>query len=173
MRLSSIITLMYETLWWYYCNLSACVCDWFLGTHEFSAFNFILKIGCDNLVTPTRVSGLNTFYTKQTSLWWYTVTLLQACLKRSKFTMTQLRPSSTALAYSIGWSGHAAPTARCFRYPTRVSGTLVLVELKGMAPPMPGWSRPQASSVGLQLMAFPVDLSMAYLVQVLSHLHIG
>ena len=29
------------------CNLSAYVCDCFLGTHEFCAFNFILKIGCD------------------------------------------------------------------------------------------------------------------------------
>jgi len=38
---------MYETPWWYYCNLSACVYDWFLSTHEFCAFNFILKIGCD------------------------------------------------------------------------------------------------------------------------------
>ena len=28
-------------------NLSTYVCDWSLGTHEFSAFNFILKIGCD------------------------------------------------------------------------------------------------------------------------------
>ena len=47
-RLSFIITLMYGTPWWYYCDLSAWVCDWFLGTHEFCAFNFILKIGCDN-----------------------------------------------------------------------------------------------------------------------------
>ena len=31
------------------CNLSACVCDLFLGTHEFCAFNFILKIGCDRI----------------------------------------------------------------------------------------------------------------------------
>ena len=60
---------------------------------------------CSHLVTPTWVSSLNTFYTKQTSLWWYTVTLLQACLRRPKFTITQLCPSSTALAYSIGWSG--------------------------------------------------------------------
>ena len=29
-------------------NLSTYVCDWSLGTHEFSAFNFILKIGCDS-----------------------------------------------------------------------------------------------------------------------------
>ena len=28
-------------------NLLTCVCDWSLGTHEFSAFNFILKIRCD------------------------------------------------------------------------------------------------------------------------------
>ena len=45
---------------------------------------------CSHLVTPTRVSSLNTFYTKQTSLWWYTVMLLQACLKRYMFTITQL-----------------------------------------------------------------------------------
>jgi len=32
-------------------NLSTYVCDWSLGTHEFSAFNFILKIGCDKLVS--------------------------------------------------------------------------------------------------------------------------
>jgi len=31
--------------------LSTYVCDWSLGTHEFSAFNFILKIGCDKLVS--------------------------------------------------------------------------------------------------------------------------
>ena len=35
-------------------NLSTCVCDWSLGTHEFSAFNFILKIRCDNSAKNTR-----------------------------------------------------------------------------------------------------------------------
>ena len=45
--------------------------------------------------------------------------------------------SSTAIAYPVGWSGHAAPTARYFRHPARVSGTLILVELKRMALPMP------------------------------------
>jgi hypothetical protein len=44
---------------------------------------------------------------------------------------------------------------------------------EGDGPLMPGWSRPQVLSVGSQLMAFPADLSMAYPVQVLSHLHIG
>ena len=40
-----------------------------------------------------------------------------------------------------------------------------------MAPPMPGWSRPQASPVGLKMTALPADLLMAFLVRVLSHLH--
>ena len=82
-------------------------------------------------------------------------------------------PSSIALAYPIGWSGHVAPAAHCSRHPGRVLGTLVLVELKRMAPSMPGWSRPQVSPVGSQLMAILADLLMAYPVQVLSHLHTG
>ena len=40
-----------------------------------------------------------------------------------------------------------------------------------MAPPMPGWSRPQVSPVGLKMTALPADLLMAFLVRVLSHLH--
>ena len=40
-----------------------------------------------------------------------------------------------------------------------------------MAPLMPGWSRPQASPVGLKMTALPADLLMAFLVRVLSHLH--
>ena len=81
--------------------------------------------------------------------------------------------SPTAIAYTIGWSGHVAPTARWAWHRARILGTLVLVELKGMAPLMPSWSRPQALSVGMQLMAFPADLSMAYPIQVLSRLHTG
>ena len=41
-------------------NLSACVCDYFLGTHEFSAFNFILKIGCDTSLGVTLDRRYNT-----------------------------------------------------------------------------------------------------------------
>ena len=52
--------MMCKTMWCYYSlckihrddtfyNLSTYVCDWSLGTHEFSAFNFILKIGCDDV----------------------------------------------------------------------------------------------------------------------------
>ena len=47
--------------------------------------------------------------------------------------------SSTAIAYTIGWSGHAAPAARWARHHARVSGTLALIELKKMALQMPGW----------------------------------
>ena len=79
--------------------------------------------------------------------------------------------SSIATAYTIGWSGHTAPIARWAWHRARVLGTLVLVELKKMAPPMPGWSRPQASPVGSKLMALLADLLMAYPVQVLSRLH--
>ena len=39
------------------CNLSACVCDGSLGTHEFCAFNFILKIGCDTSQEATEQFG--------------------------------------------------------------------------------------------------------------------
>ena len=81
--------------------------------------------------------------------------------------------SSTAIAYTIGWSGHAAPTARNASIRARVSGTLALNELKKMAPPSPGWSRPQASPVGLKMMVLLADLLMAFTVQVVSHLHIG
>ena len=81
--------------------------------------------------------------------------------------------SSIAIAYTIGWSGHAAPTARWARHCARVSRTLALIELKKMASPMPGWSRLQALPVGLKLMAFLADLLMAYPVQVLSRLHTG
>ena len=39
-------------------NLSTYVCDWSLGTHEFSTFNFILKIGCDRHSAQARACGL-------------------------------------------------------------------------------------------------------------------
>ena len=81
--------------------------------------------------------------------------------------------SSTTIAYTIGWSGHAAPTARNASIRARVSGTLALNELKKMAPPSPGWSRPQASPVGLKMTALPADLLTAFLVRVVSHLHAG
>jgi hypothetical protein len=33
------------------CNLSTYVCDCFLGAHKINAFQFILKLGCDKLVS--------------------------------------------------------------------------------------------------------------------------
>ena len=35
------------------------MCDWSLGTHEFSAFNFILKIGCDICWETTSLQLVN------------------------------------------------------------------------------------------------------------------
>ena len=58
--------------------------------------------------------------------------------------------SSIAIAYTIGWSGQAALAARRARHRARVLRTLALIELKKMAPPMLGWSRPQASPVGFE-----------------------
>ena len=100
----------------------------------------------------------------------YVITSLPEAAQVYNNTTMSFFYSSSLFYWLVGTRGAAA---RCFRFPTRVSGTLVLVELKRMALPLPGWSRPQASSVGSQLMAFPADMSMAYPVQVLSHLHTG
>ena len=34
------------------------MCDWSLGTHEFYAFNFILKIGCDSSPIDVRLQDI-------------------------------------------------------------------------------------------------------------------
>ena len=82
-RLSFIITLMYGTPWWYYCNLSACVCDWFLGTHEFCAFNFILKIGCDTRgsITNNIQSKVDFKISMEISVIWQSISSYQKLVK--------------------------------------------------------------------------------------------
>ena len=82
-RLSFIITLMYGTPWWYYCDLSACVCDWFLGTHEFCAFNFILKIGCDTRgsITNNIQSKVDFKISMEISVIWQSISSYQKLVK--------------------------------------------------------------------------------------------
>ena len=54
----AIIRYVRYTVMIFFYNLSTYVCDWSLGTHEFSTFNFILKIGCNKHSAQARACGL-------------------------------------------------------------------------------------------------------------------